>query len=76
MFSNGVKFAFLFQMLAAFLWVLTLGSAVVFVIGAFVADWSWSLLFISAGGLALTLIVSGAAMTTFFNSANKEMRRF
>lgn len=75
MFPNGIKFAFLLQMLAAFLWVLTLGSAAVFTIGAFVADWSWSLLFISAGGLVLTLIMTAVAMNTFFNSANKGMGR-
>lgn len=76
MFPKQIKSMFMFQVAAGFSWVLTLVSAIVFVIGAFAADWSWHLLWISAGGLVLTMILTALAFNRFFAASNDMDRGF
>lgn len=70
---KGFKSVMFLQVLTRFFWGLTIGSAIVFVIGALAAGWSWSLLWLSLGGLVLTFALIGITFARLFSVAGKDM---
>lgn len=71
-FFKGFKSVMILQVITGFFWVLTIGSAIVFVIGALAAGWTWSLLWLSLGSLVLTFILMAIMFARFFSVAGKE----
>lgn len=72
-FFKGFRSVMILQVITGFFWVLTIGSAVVFVIGALAAGWAWSLLWLSLGSLVLTFILMAITFSRFFSMAGKEV---